>query len=310
MSVSLSPTKFKDPFTTAKGEERAWVTLTDLQTLWINTGTLCNLSCAHCYIESSPQNDRLAFISASEVQAYLDEIRDLGWQTPEIGLTGGEPLINPEIMPILKLILDRGFRVLILTNAYHVVGRHKKALAQIPAELRQKMEFRVSLDHFRVQEHDLERGEGTFEVSVKGLKWLADEGFKVAVAGRSRWQESQAEIRAGFGALFAKWALPLDAENPHQLVIFPEMDAHVDVPEITTACWQILNKRPESVMCASSRMVVKPKGGKPQIQACTLLAYEPEFTVGHDLASMKRDVRLNHPHCAKFCVLGGASCSV
>ena len=54
----LDPRKFQDPDITADGEERARVALTRLETLWFNTGTLCNLECANCYIESSPRNDR------------------------------------------------------------------------------------------------------------------------------------------------------------------------------------------------------------------------------------------------------------
>jgi hypothetical protein len=88
------------------------------------------------------------------------------------------------------------------------------------------------------------------------------------------------------------------------------MDESVDVPEITTACWGILGKHPKEVMCASSRMVVKRKGAaKPAVLACTLLPYAPEFELGETLAEAEGAVFLNHPHCAKFCVLGGASCS-
>ena len=84
----------------------------------------------------------------------------------------------------------------------------------------------------------------------------------------------------------------------------------IEVPEITTDCWGILNKSPNDIMCSSSRMVVKRKGAdKPAVLACTLLAYAPEFELGETLAEAERDVALNHPHCAKFCVLGGASCS-
>ena len=63
-------------------------------------------------------------------------------------------------------------------------------------------------------------------------------------------------------------------------------------------------------MCASSRMVVKRKGADtPAVLACTLLPYAPEFELGTTLEEAEKDVSLNHPHCAKFCVLGGASCS-
>jgi hypothetical protein len=82
------------------------------------------------------------------------------------------------------------------------------------------------------------------------------------------------------------------------------------VPEITTACWGILKKSPDSVMCASARMVVKRKGAeRPAVVACTLLPYDPQFELGSTLAESVGAVRLNHPHCAKFCVLGGAACS-
>ena len=72
--AALDATKFRDPRVTAQGEARASVSLKRLDTLWINTGTLCNLTCVNCYIESSPTNDRLAYISTAEVRAYLDEI--------------------------------------------------------------------------------------------------------------------------------------------------------------------------------------------------------------------------------------------
>src|SRR6185437_17172679 len=94
------------------------------------------------------------------------------------------------------------------------------------------------------------------------------------------------------------------------LTVFPEMDDAADVPEITEACWSILGKSPEDVMCASSRMVVKFKGAaRPTVIACTLLPYDPRFDLGPSLADALGEVPLNHPHCAKFCVLGGGACS-
>jgi hypothetical protein len=139
---------------------------------------------------------------------------------------------------------------------------------------------------------------------------LAVQGFNLAVAGRTLDGEGAEEARAGYQALFEGMGLALDASNPAALVLFPEMDARVDVPEITTACWGILHKDPADLMCASSRMVVKRRGAdRPAVVACTLLPYDPQFELGPDLASSLGSVKLNHPHCAKFCVLGGASCS-
>ena len=122
--------------------------------------------------------------------------------------------------------------------------------------------------------------------------------------------ESEAAIRSGFAGLFAELGVAIDTDDPIALMVFPEMDPGADVPEITEACWGILGKSPESVMCATSRMVVKRKGAAaPAVVACTLLPYDPRFELGRTLAEAGGAVPLNHPHCAKFCVLGGGACS-
>src|SRR5918994_1264908 len=101
----LDPAKFRDPDRTAKGEPRAVVPLTRLETLWINTGTLCNITCPHCYIESSPENDRLAYFSLADALGLYDEIERLNLGTSEIGFTGGEPFMNPEMLGMAEAAL-------------------------------------------------------------------------------------------------------------------------------------------------------------------------------------------------------------
>ncbi|MBU6472572.1 MAG: radical SAM protein [Alphaproteobacteria bacterium] len=302
--------KFRDPAVTARGEARASVALGRLQTLWFNTGTLCNIECGHCYIESSPRNDRLAYLSAAEVEGFLDEIEAGGWPVREIGFTGGEPFMNPEILAMLEAALGRGFAVLVLTNAMKPLRRFEAGLAALAARYGERLTLRVSLDHYSEAVHDAERGGGSFAKTVEGIGWLAAHGLRLALAARHFTGESEAELRAGFAALIAAQGWAIDAADPAQLVIFPEMDVTADVPEITTACWGILGKSPEDVMCSSSRMVVKRKGAaRPVVLACTLIAYDEQFELGATLAEANRPVPLNHPHCAKFCVLGGASCS-
>jgi len=312
-SAALRPlAKFADPRWTAKGEPRARVRLKALETLWFNTGTLCNIECRHCYILSSPTNDALAYLTLDEVTAYLDEIAALGLPTREIGFTGGEPFMNPEILPMLGAALERGHAVLVLTNAMRPMMRPRvrQGLAELARRHGERLTVRVSLDHYGPARHDAERGEGSFVATLNGLRWLRDAGVRLAVAGRTMWGEAEAAARAGYAALFAAEGLAVDAADPGALVLFPEMDEAAPVPEITEACWGILGKRPDSVMCATSRMVVKRKGAaRPVVLACTLLAYDPRFELGATLAEAAGEVALNHPHCAKFCVLGGASCS-
>ena len=308
--ASLDPRKFRDPLLTAKGERRAQVALKSLDVLWFNTGTLCNLTCRHCYIESSPRNDRLVYLSAAEVVEYLDEVALLGLSTRLVGFTGGEPCMNPELPAMLEAVLARGWRALVLTNAMKPMRKIRAPLLGLKERHGDRLQIRVSLDHYGAQVHEEERGRRSWQPSIEGLLWLAENGFAVTVASRRLSGEDESAIRAGFARLFAELGLPLDAADPEALTVFPEMDATADVPEITEACWGILGKSPESVMCASSRMIVKRKGAlRPAVVACTLLPYDPQFELGATIAKASRPVALNHPHCAKFCVLGGGACS-
>jgi len=305
----LTPAPFADPRVTAKGEPRAQAPFVGLETLWLNTGTLCNLACGHCYIESSPTNDRLAYLTRADARAYLDEIARDRLPTTEIGLTGGEPFMNPDIIGILTDVLDAGLRALVLTNAMTPLRHKREPLLALHRAHPGKLSLRVSIDHHRPALHEEERGPRSWAPMLDGLRWLSANGFDLAVAGRTRWGDDEAALRAGYAALFAENRIAVDAGDPKRLVLFPEMDGR-DVPEITTACWGILGKRPESLMCARSRMVVRRKGeARPSVVACTLLPYDARFDLGPTLRDAAREVPLNHPDCARFCVLGGGSCS-
>lgn len=306
-----SDKKFDHPGMTAKGEKRASVKLKQLETLWFNTGTLCNLACVNCYIESTPKNDRLVYLSHDEVVKYLDEIDRDNLGTEEIGITGGEPFMNPDIMRIMKSVLERGLKLLVLTNAMRPMMKCSDALIELNARYGEQMTLRVSVDHFKRALHEEERGPKSWEPMMKGLQWLSDNKFNIDIAGRTRWGEDETELRDGFDAFFNTHNIQINAYDKKQLILFPEMEPGEDVPEITTECWSILSVDPNDMMCATSRMVVKHKGDKkPSVQACTLLAYDQQFNMGKTLKEAGKSVPLNHEFCAKFCVLGGGACSV
>ncbi len=309
-SRALDPKKFRDPLITADGQQRAVVALTHLSTLWFNTGSLCNITCVNCYMDSSPKNDALVYITLDEMRAYLDEIAAEKMQVEEIAFTGGEPFMNPDIIPMIGEALGRGFRVLVLTNAMKPLLNKRDALLKLRQTHGDALTIRVSVDHYTRKGHEEIRGKDTWPPMIEGLRWLAENEFNLAVAGRTCWDEDEDTGRAGYAGLFADAHIPIDADHPAKLVLFPEMDADADVPEITVHCWDILGVAPESMMCATSRMVVKRKGAdKPVVMPCTLLPYDTAFELGTALSESNRAVQLNHPHCAQFCVLGGASCS-
>ena len=210
----------------------------------------------------------------------------------------------------LEDVLSRGLAALVLTNAMKPMVKCKGPLLRLKDCYGDRLTIRVSIDHYGPRVHEWERGERSWQPTTDGLVWLARNGFSLHVASRRLSGEPEAVIRNGFAGLFADLGVAIDAEDPIALTVFPEMDPAAEVPEITEACWDILHKSPADVMCSSSRMVVKRNGeAAPVVLACTLLPYDRQFELGHTLKEASGPVPLNHPHCAKFCVLGGAACS-
>jgi uncharacterized Fe-S cluster-containing radical SAM superfamily protein len=305
--TNVSENKFKDPITTADGSTRAFIEAKKIKTLWFNTGTLCNIECKNCYIESSPKNDRLVYITFEEVKLFIDEAIDKNLGTKEIGFTGGEPFMNKDVLKMIEYSLSKNFKVLVLSNAMKPMLNRKEDLLKIN---HQDLTIRVSIDHYQKEKHEEIRGKNTFNVMMEGLKWLNQNNFNYALATRLLWGEQEDQLRDNFNLFIDKYNLKLDAKSKEQLVTFAEMDEKVDTPEITTACWNLLGKNPDDIMCSSSRMVVKKKTSpKPSVIACTLLPYDDEFDLGQNLTNSLKKIYLNHKHCSKFCVLGESSCS-
>ena len=312
MNAPIDPRKFQDPAITAKGETRASVFFKDLKTLWFNSGSLCNIECANCYIQSSPTADHFIYLTPEDMTSYLDEIDAMYDHKIEIAFTGGEPYLNPHMLRLSEIALERGHELLVLTNAMKPMMRPRvqKGLLDLQQRFPSKMTLRVSLDHFTAKGHDAERGDGSFAIALKGMAWLTEHDFTLNIAGRTMFSGSENNARNGYAALIKSEGWNIDAHNPAATILFPEMDEKIDVPEITTACWNILDIHPDSMMCATSRMVVRRKGEpRASVLACTLLWDDPQFETGKTLKESLGPVKLNHPHCAKFCVLGGASCS-
>ena len=217
--------KFENPTTTLDGKTRATVDLKSLDTLWFNTGTQCNLSCTNCYIESSPQNDRLVYLTVEDVEPYLDEIEQQDLQTREIGFTGGEPFLNPNMIPILQKTLTRGFDVLVLTNAFRMINRYKNQLLDLKVRYGDQLTLRVSLDHYRKEIHESERGVGTFDKTLENIQWLDTNGFRVAIAGRALVEERTEDAAQGYRRLLEAYGIDIDYEDSQLFVVFPEMEA-------------------------------------------------------------------------------------
>jgi predicted phosphodiesterase len=288
----------------------AQIPLEQLETLWFNTGTLCNLACTGCYIESSPRNDRLAYLSLPEFTRIIDEARATQPALREIGFTGGEPFMNPSIIEMLSAALTHGYRSLVLTNAMRPLQRQFPALQRLRTTHGNRLALRVSLDHFTQAGHEGLRGAQAWLPALTGLKSLFDAGFAPSIAARfDPTQDSEGATRAGFAGLFAAQNWPINADDPTHLVLFPEMSTPNPVHCVSAAAWKALAPRGADAMCRTSRMVIQRKGAaQASLVACTLLPYTPRFELGTTLAAATRPVTLDHPHCARFCVFGASSC--
>lgn len=304
---NLINNKFKNPKFTADGSDRAFVEAEKIKTLWFNTGTLCNIECKNCYIESSPKNDRLVYLTFDEVKNFIDEAIEKNLGTQEIGFTGGEPFMNKDIIKMIEYSLSKGLKTLVLSNAMKPMLNRVEEIKKINHK---NLTIRVSIDHYEKSKHEEIRGKNTYDIMMKGLKWLDENDFNYALATRLLWNETEEELRKNFGIFVKNNHLKLNTNSKQELVTFAEMDESVDTPEITTSCWDILKKDPKDIMCSSSRMIVRKKDlKKPSVIACTLLPYDEEFDLGQTLTNSLQKIYLNHKHCSKFCVLGGSSCS-
>src|SRR5436309_13397842 len=77
------------------------VALAHLDQLWFQvTGTLCNLTCRHCFISCSPHNHAFGFLDPGVVYQLLDESVELG--VKEYYFTGGEPFLHRDLVPMLE----------------------------------------------------------------------------------------------------------------------------------------------------------------------------------------------------------------
>ena len=261
-------------------------------------------------MESSPLYDSLAYLSFADVIQYLDELDNLRWKIDEVAFTGGEPFMNKDLLAMMEAALVRHYKVLVLSNGMQPMWNNRKKLIALSRKFSGKLVIRVSMDHYTKEKHESERGPLTWGPMLKGLKWLSNMKVGTAVAGRTLWDETEESSRNGYEKLFYSEEINVSARDKNSLVLFPEMDIEQDVPEISSTCWKQLGVDPKDIMCSSSRMVIKRKGEPvPVVVPCTLLPYDQEFVLGNSLSKSSMSVQLNHPHCAKFCVLGGGSCS-
>src|SRR4051812_44679614 len=173
------------------------VPLSHLDDLWFQVaGTLCNLTCSHCFISCSPHNHSFGFLDLATVRRYLDASVALG--VKEYYFTGGEPFLNPDMTAILELALQYG-PATVLTNGTVFKEEWLTRLQRADAGSLYSLEFRVSIDGFSAAENDPIRGPSTFDRAMRGVRQLLDHGFlPIITAARTREDEDDLRLIEGF----------------------------------------------------------------------------------------------------------------
>ncbi|HHN67466.1 MAG TPA: radical SAM protein [Thermopetrobacter sp.] len=131
----------------------------------LNLTQRCNLACRHCYLDAGTKEDGGADeLTTGEVTKLIDEIADLSDETMVV-LTGGEPLLRPDIMAIAGHASGRGLMTVMGTNGMGLT--RKRAEALLAAGVRA---VGISVDSLRPAYHDGFRGlAGAWEKTMAGL---------------------------------------------------------------------------------------------------------------------------------------------
>lgn len=290
---------------TPDGEPRGYIQPHALEELWFHTGTKCNLSCSFCLEGSNPADKRLQGPKLDEVKTYIHEALTFG--VKQFSFTGGEPFLLKDMVDILDYASQ--YRpCLVLTNGTDPLFKRFDALLNIPKD-RHEISFRISLDSVDAHEHDIERGKGSFNKAVAGLRKLHQHGFKISVARHMAEGEDSEQVTQAFQQLFELNGLPKELT----IVAFPDFlppGAIADVPHITEHCMthyqNEMNRR--QYMCSNSKMIIK-QNDNMQVYACTLVDDDNDYFLGTSLTeSMDQKISMKHHRCYS-CFAFGASCS-
>jgi len=130
----------------------------------------CNLRCLHCYSESAP--GRAGSLSGGSLTGFLREAGQLGYRY--VGVSGGEPLLWPDLEPFLEGALDAGFSTSIITNGTLMTARRAARLRSLAGLVA------VSVDG-PPKDHEAIRGPAAFGQMRRGLTALRDEGVAFAL---------------------------------------------------------------------------------------------------------------------------------
>lgn len=148
-----------------------------LRTIYFHLTSECNLACRHCWV--APRFQRAAtasdYLSVPLFRFIVEQALPLGLSS--IKLTGGEPLLHPDLSGILAVARERGLGVAVETNGTLVTPDCAEALSRCRDPF-----VSVSLDGADAATHEWVRGvPGSFDAARRGIGLLAGAGLRPQV---------------------------------------------------------------------------------------------------------------------------------
>ena len=274
-----------------------------LDELWLQVaGTLCNLSCRHCFVTCGPTEERHAMMSRAEVAARVAEGVALGVR--EVYLTGGEPFLNPELEGIVEDTLAHA-PVTVLTNGTLFTARRVAWLSDLTRASRYALEMRISLDGLDAPSHDSFRGPGAWLRTLSGLRALVAAGLApIVTVTRPDDEDPLAFASRATAALHAEGI----ADPRLKLLPMFRLGREVERSGSNGPFTTLAGLPPEAfdahrLQCGHGRAVTS-RG----VYVCPLLVDEPGGRMADTLADAARPYRLAHPACAT-CWATGMTCA-
>ena len=142
-----------------------------IRTVQVNVGFRCNQQCSHCHLEASP--GRTEMMSWDTMELVLEAARNL--DRPCFDLTGGAPEMNPNFRRFVAAIRGEGYQVQTRTN---LTVFSEPGLDDMPHFFRKhEVKLVASLPCYLKKNVCAQRGEGSFNKSITGLKRLNALGY-------------------------------------------------------------------------------------------------------------------------------------
>jgi len=144
-----------------------------LETLQVNLGYLCNLSCTHCHVNAGPRRKEL--MSLEVIELVLDFIDRKSIKT--LDLTGGAPEMNPHFRYLVKEARARGVEVIDRCNLMILLEEGYEDLAEFLAH--NEVIITASLPCYLEENVEKQRGKGIYDGSIEALKKLNALGYGI-----------------------------------------------------------------------------------------------------------------------------------